>query len=76
MKNVSDRIKCPRCNSTKLEYWQDILRTEYYQIDENGDYDTTDKPSRITDSGVTEAYGYRCLKCDCMWNAISGIILN
>lgn len=76
MRNISERLKCPKCNSTKLEYWQDIIRTEYYEIDDSGNYDTNNKPSITTDSGITEAYGYRCLECDCMWNAISGIILN
>lgn len=76
MRNISERLKCPKCNSTKLEYWQDIIRTEYYEIDDSGNYDTNNKPSRTADSGITEAYGYKCLECDCMWNAISGIILN
>lgn len=71
------RPKCPKCGSTNLYGWAEYISTYYYRLDKDGDYDINkDSPAMTFIDGYNGVSGYRCKDCDCMWNSMSGIILN
>lgn len=72
-----EKVKCLKCGSTNLYAWVEHTSTYYYRLDKDGDYDINkDTPVMTFQDGTTGAHGYRCKDCDCMWNSISGNILN
>lgn len=71
---MDENAKCPKCGSYNLDYWDEQITTRYFRIKNNGDI--SGKPYNISDCSTTGASGYRCNKCGCMWNSISGNILN
>ena len=71
------RPKCPKCGSTSLYGWIEIIETNYYNLDKDGNY-SVDKDDAVIKSGDCGygADGYQCKKCGCKWNAMSGYILS
>ncbi len=70
-----NRIKCPKCGCDKLDYWLEEISTNYYEIGKDGFYDINSKPIHTSSGSGYGASGYRCKRCDCEWNDISGNII-
>lgn len=72
-----ERPKCPKCGSTNLYGWAEHISTFYYRTDKNGDFNIEkESPVMTFIDGYNGISGYKCKDCGCMWNSLSGKILN